>query len=131
MSRGLGRLQLEILESISSPNPIEEWTEAYKRRFRLMEPACDLRAVLRETAKMHNAYSYGCVKSTYQASFSRAVRGLLRRGLLKRLWLVPVAEIDKYSRRESFERLSDGTYLMVPERQVRFVIPTCSSEAAS
>ena len=125
MSRGLGKLQQAILDSSSRLyNQTKPFVSLrpppYGVRFKPADGVCDLRAVLRDLAKIHNAYSH-CrfIKATFQAAFSRAVRSLIRRGLLVRLGLIPVAEIDRYSRAERFHRLADGCYL-IQEKQTRF-----------
>ena len=161
MSRGLGALQREILETLDdakryfadSANGVEKsflghtftsmpsyrggspayskrdprwvqpgWVTAYDGIFRVKDNVYDLRASAKYIAKLHNALNrMGGIERTFEASFSRAVRTLVRRGLLHHLkHIVPVAAVDDY-RPPRIERLADGDYVSVPGRQVRFV----------
>jgi hypothetical protein len=128
VSRGLGRLQVEILERLQPTG----WVTAYGHRFEPAPHVYDLRAVLPVLTSLHNAYSH-CrfVRPAFQASFSRAVRGLLRRGVLARLSLVPVIERDERAATVRFLELADGLYFNSNERQSRFVTRLSVTETAA
>ena len=71
-------------------------------------------------------YCRGCyVEEAFRAAFSRAVKSLLKRGLIESLWLVPLAEceegLDIGFGSERVMRLADGLYCQGSDRQVRFV----------
>jgi dienelactone hydrolase len=104
MSRGLGRLQREILDTLDEAKASIDryhgggrqgagWVRANFREWKLPDDTYDLRASLRYLAarhgKVHRAGSVGCcntgyVDGAFQASFSRAARSLVDRGELVR-----------------------------------------------
>jgi hypothetical protein len=112
MSRGLGRLQREILDTLDEAKAATVpyagggahqgmlteggpgWVQSNGRRWKLPEDTYDLRASLRYLATRHGkvrgagraGYCYaGYVDGAFQASFSRAARGLVARGELVRM----------------------------------------------
>ncbi len=115
MSRGLGKMQREILDTLEEakqemfryhgsarlePIYIEPggrfkegfwfteksepgWVRSGGRVWQLPDDVYDLRASLKYLALRHSAvYAASYVESAFQASFSRAVKGLVCRGLL-------------------------------------------------
>jgi len=99
MSRGLGRMQRDILDtldeakaaalpyqgrSILLTHPEPGWVSHRGQRFRMDGDCYDLRASLRFLAhragQTYAPEAYVC--GAFQSSFSRAARGLLARGLL-------------------------------------------------
>jgi hypothetical protein len=116
VSKGLGRLQREIIAA-ETPGAFE--VDGLK--FELRKDVIDLRRVVTLLAGKHNAYTHCTfVRPSFQAAFSRAVKGLVRRGLIEKLTVVPVAQIDRYYP-EAFERLSDGYHYLPPCQQTRYV----------
>lgn len=141
MSRGIGTLQRKILATLEeakrdtwhypgsyreenwSNSPTWRWDRpgwvTYRgARFRLADEVYDLRASLVYLAEREGGYSHArFVAPTFQAAFSRAVKGLCERGFLRVLTLVPVAEYE----RGRLESLADGEYMLLACRQRRFV----------
>lgn len=140
MSRGLGSLQTEIIETLeeakrdipsypgqgsskSDPLPfsLPGWVIVGRTCALLAEDVYDLRASAAFLAKRRGLRF---ATSGFQASFSRAVRSLVSRGLLAPLSLVPVTqyeEEDRYRDASRIEHLKDGLYLTTSSRQIRFV----------
>ena len=88
---------------------------------RLAEGAYDLRANIQYLAQKHGHISHcNYVSTSFQASHSRAVKGLIKRGNLKKLSLVPVVEFDP-EKSDLVHELSDGDYLSIRDCQCRFV----------
>jgi hypothetical protein len=157
MSRGLGRLQRDIIATLDEakvalprylggraaeraewsqwfrqryPNHAEYpagpgWVIAHGREVRLADGIYDLRASLAYLARRDNQISHcSYVRGAYQAGFSRAVRGLVRRGLLEPLrFLVPIDCLGEGVETDLCRTLAlaDGLYAAVSGRQVRFV----------
>jgi len=149
MSRGLGHLQVEIIETLDqAKNEMviysggagvnrygltgSKWEKPgwvyYKGAVvRLADGVYDLRASLKYLAQRHDrTYCRGAyVESSFAAAFSRATKSLLKRGQLTKLTLVPIAEydgvVDDYGQ-SGVLFLADGLYLnALWSRQVRFV----------
>jgi hypothetical protein len=82
----------------------------------------DLRCSAKYLARQSGALDRESTTMPFKASFSRAVRGLVQRQLLTPLWLVPVAEVQRWGfpDRDLLE-LADGTYFRWESRQIRFV----------
>ena len=81
MSNGLGRVQLEILLLVAKFSFEDHRAFGFDLWFPV--PVANLRSISRKFAEMHNGYSHcHLVKPAVAASFSRAVRGLVKRGLL-------------------------------------------------
>lgn len=98
MSRGLGRLQQEILATLDPAQ--ERVKQAYGtyefmsrvhdggvaichgQRFRVPDGVYDLRAVLRVLKRQKGISQYGNGGGVFSAAFSRAIRGLIKRGHL-------------------------------------------------
>jgi hypothetical protein len=145
MSRGLGKMQREILGTLDEAK--RHFGEDYSYRggfnefgiaprwklpgwvvhrgavFRLGETIYDLRASCRYLAQRHDGLDRGCwLELRFQASFSRAVRGLLKRRLLVAHHLVRIEDYDRdTSQHAQIQHLNDGLYVFVSERQARFV----------
>jgi hypothetical protein len=78
MSRGLGKLQRAILEVL--PNHTADYADVY-----------DLRAIKWALAYRCGAvYHDWCINGEFEASFSRAVCTLVKRGLLQRTLYQPI-----------------------------------------
>src|SRR5689334_22312546 len=94
MSKGLGNLHRDIVAHLADPIMRDcTWIdkdETYAQGvfFVLADGAFDLSNVVRILAKSHNAYDRRFVSPVFQASFSRAVRSLVKRRVLEKLWLV-------------------------------------------
>jgi hypothetical protein len=159
MSQGLGALQREILATLDAaqaPNgryngcvvawnagrkrvePVPGWAKVRGVVVRLAEGVYDLRASARYLSEKHGA-RYGpyddYVTKGFQASFARAVRSLIQRGVLRNISeRVPITDVwvDHEPLDDPYEHplVSDTTYLydgtgMVFDanlRQVRFVV---------
>lgn len=134
MSRGLGAMQREILASLVeakqlplSYNGAREWKGETWIRSRGVEaklPAnvYDLRASAKLLARRHGQRF---LEGPFQASFSRAANGLVARGLLERVSIVPLA--DWYPQDSKVvQHLSDGAYLVYWSARLRFVVKTQS-----
>lgn len=147
MSKGIGKLQREILENLdASKKYFEQEYKSYRgydfihthesftlggwiisRGFKVKLPddVYDLRAVLKYLAiknnKMQPCPSY--VSDKFQASFSRALKSLLKRGLLKEYYyIIPILQHDKNTDTNFIEYWSNGVmYLNYRLRQRRFV----------
>ena len=133
MSRGLGCMQREILENLKySKTDQQLWYTGYdwmrnepgwvihrNKRFLLSDDMYDLRGVLKLMAKGNNktCCNGSFVEISYQASFSRAVRGLEKRGILNFPGLIPVSDWDQ---KEGLYFCSDGVFFFVSEKQRRF-----------
>jgi hypothetical protein len=146
MSRGLGQLQREIVRTLEASKiaslpyrgngrdenpPWNEpgWVRYRGLRVQLAEGAYDLRASAAllahksgHTYAGENALTGYFVMGKFQAAFSRAVRGLMQRGELMALGLVPVMAWERSQ--QIARRLRQdvrGAYLPVYGSQVRFV----------
>lgn len=129
MSRGLGTMQRAILGALE-PAMQEQamyrgsyrwmrnargWVEAYGCGVRVASDVYDLRAVAEYLGGSRPPVRW-------QASFARAVASLVRRGALRKLWLVPLAEVCAHApKTDRIHRLEDGQYLRADERRARFV----------
>jgi len=149
MSRGLGKLQREILVTLDDARhemadghffgsghwgrKDEPGWAAIGRRgvnVRLALNVYDLRASLEYLRRRRISDRYGKAVAAFQAAFSRAVAGLVDRGLLAVLRMVPVTEVNVSGNDvEPDHELSDGRYMNVSERQRRFVRLTPAGEA--
>jgi hypothetical protein len=154
MSRGLGALQREILDTLDDAataagegavryrgNDADDYAPAdERRRFRgwvktrgnsvLLAPGVyDLRASCAYLARKHDKMDRGqWIERSFSASFSRAVAGLITRGELSPIRsLLPIAEFDKHSLRrpDRIMELSDGTYV---DGATRFVKRSVSAQ---
>jgi hypothetical protein len=126
MSRGLGALERAILQALSAPR--ELWRFGYFDSPHLAEGIGDLREVA-DRLWQHQGSAYR-TRASFQASFSRAVRGLLRRDLLQPLAVVPLQwtfgtqeRFKKYRQWHQWEREKrpEGAVLLWASPQVRFV----------
>jgi len=82
----------------------------------------DLRLI---SKKIRDQLGMGFAENAWQASFSRAVRGLERRGAIRFLWLVPIIGVAKeYGGKGRVEELSDGTYWSYHSKERRFFSAT-------
>ena len=141
MSKGIGELQQSILNALEATKMqtlsyygagntfLPGWV--VYRKFNVLLPAnvFDLRAVLFYLAQTNGKTQwqgsiYNC--STFQASFSRAVKSLIKRGCIEAPKLVPIKEYKKmygYNKDCRFVHLlSDGMYMDCNRRQARFVV---------
>jgi len=147
MSKGLGELQREIMNTLQTakessifyrgnarqewygePKPIDwkfdkpGWVISRGRRFRLADHVFDLRASLAYLAMKHKAFVYGrYIAPSFDASFSRATKNLVARGLLEALTVIPIVDYMGELDLSSLMELSDGLYFVGAVRQRRFV----------
>lgn len=159
MSKGLGKLQREIIDSLDAamqtpatiageyrgdarqawvpmyvkwqdePLPRPDtwrwdkpgWITYHGKRVRLAPWVYDMRAVLKYLATKNDKnllFGRGAIEA-YQASFSRAVRGLVERGILVADGLVHVVEWeDGLDEINQIMRLQDGDYINVIGRRL-------------
>lgn len=119
MSRGIGHLQQAILDTLAARPGGDEIENRYSRAW-LADDVHDLRTVSHEMAQVMGGISHQHFHTgAWQASFSRAVAGLVRRKMLESLSLVPLRDFEAdYPVR--IEYLSDGEYLNWTSRQCRF-----------
>jgi hypothetical protein len=102
------------------PYNLPGWVCYYGRTALLARGVYDLRGSLKYLANQHGGISHcSYVRGSFQASFSRAVRSLLRRGELQALSMVPIADYQPDRRFDEpwcsgpIHHLADGVYLMV------------------
>lgn len=131
MSKGIGPLQQEILDSLDvamakasqyrGSGGAPGWVCHKELKVRLHPDIYDLRAVLHYLAEKNGKLtSSRKVKRAYQVSFSKAVRGLVRRGIIEPLWLVPVVDWAPESVSQ-LQKYYHKYYLRVSEKARRFV----------
>ena len=147
MSKGPGWLQREILDTLEDAKNAKRsyrgsafqenlagsktwrwdragWVWYRKHCVRLAERVYDLQASARYLATKHRRTQAGgqWQTETFQAAFSRSARGLVKRGTLIRLTLVPLAEFDGDAHTELIDLLADQThYLHYYSPRTRFV----------
>jgi len=137
MSRGIGALQRRILETLDEARAAMptyrgaqfdlhvaelSWIGTGQTYIRLPGDVYDLRCSAKYLAGRSGNLDFGSITKPFQASFSRAVRGLVQRHLLTPLWLVPVAEIQRWGTPDrDLMFLADGPYFQWNSRQIRFV----------
>lgn len=113
MSRGIGKVQFAIIDRLNL-RPGGDVVEAYyESQIRLATGIHDMRQVAAEM----NENGRGFSDPRKQAAFSRAVAGLVERGILKaHSSLVPISEYwpDRAWSNGVLE-LADGTYLSLPK----------------
>jgi hypothetical protein len=94
MSRGLGIMQRRILDALVARPGGDRVDERHVASFGLAPGVHDLRKVSRALASEYAAMSCAnYATGKWQASFSRAVAGLVARGYLKVPSLVPIAAL--------------------------------------
>jgi hypothetical protein len=145
MSRGLGKLQREILDTLDEAKRhfIEEqyrggdggggygsdsrwnrpgWVKHAGATFRIGLLIYDLRASCCYLATRHSAFEYGHhLQPRFQAAFSRAARGLVKRDLLRTVRVLPIEEWDEDHPPSQVLDLDTGPHVFVSDKQVRFV----------
>ena len=133
MSRGIGKLQREILRALPETKHRKKraWENPFTRTHSVdvivADNVFDLREVLKYLSGKLNKFTHcSYVSPRFQASFSRAIKSLIKRGLLiKYSSLVPLKEVENESEPycpSNVHRLSDGLYLLVNKNaQIRFV----------
>lgn len=148
MSRGLGHLQRDILATLDTAKEAATtatgpyrgyggearstpwrwnrpgWVRYWGHCVQLASDVYDLAASSKYLARQSRALGYA--KETlpaFSAAFSRAVKGLVQRDRLTPLWLVPLLDVDEHApQHDRIEYQADGLYLLVMNRQCRFVI---------
>lgn len=134
MSRGLGKLQRQILEHLEDPLPIApesgvSETTLYSAECILGNGVYDLRwvskKVLRERTNAQDVTwlgltveRYGERTRAYDAAFSRAVKGLLKRRIL---WPVVSVPVSVQWRKRKNSHVTNDYEIQWWSRQVRFV----------
>jgi hypothetical protein len=126
MSRGLGKLQREILATLPiAQGAVGEYRGGYWKwkgwvtsggcSLKLADGVYDLRAVLRVLAMARGEMEtrgLPYIRTGFRVSFNRAVASLIQRGELEVLKLVPVADWEPencYGRRR-IHHLADGLF---------------------
>ncbi len=151
MSRGLGKLQRDILNTLEeAKQDMFNYTGSYRqenignykgwkwdrpgwvvcrnRIILLADHVYDLRASMKYlAAKQGQTYCRGnYTNGKFQAAFSRAVKGLIARGLIEPLGLVPIVDYRASNQDHEYSsvimNLSDGLYLNINKRQNRFIV---------
>lgn len=126
MSRGLGKLQRSILASLNESRCEDRYRgiDCHDTRcvlfrgwtIRLAAGVFDMRAVQKCLArKAGKVYCGGgnYVRDSFQASFCRAMHGLVSRGYLQFPSLIPVIEAERLTgSSESLHVLSDGLFVI-------------------
>lgn len=111
MSRGPGQLQLSILNCLRDRHGGDVLEDIRGYRLVLARGIHDARAVAREMTRCRRGYS----DPVRQAAFSRALAGLVARGMVTALSVVPIAGCEKECRHASLVHdLSDGMYIIPP-----------------
>jgi hypothetical protein len=144
MSRGLGKIEREILTTLNKTEEADHfsyrgkgysynpgWVFYNGYNVKLADDVYDLRAILKYMAikneKTYCRNSY--VEGSFQASFSRAVKNLIKRKMLLKLSLIPITDVDlKEREKEGLDYgfipgvmlLADGLYID-SRKQTRFV----------
>jgi hypothetical protein len=131
MSKGLGKLQREIMEHLADvPDVVTNHPgeiTVYECDLILKDGVYDLQYLRWRLAEIHGAIGYGGgIKKGFHAAFSRAVHSLIRRRILKPFpAFVPIKEVtfdDNANRLFRIHNLSDGKYFEWDStNQVRFV----------
>ncbi len=116
MRRGLGKMQSAILTALGDRQGGGIIEVQHYYRAQLRDGVHDLRRMSRE---MGGENPRGFIDERWQASFSRSVAGLVTRGLIKSLWLVPVISVDPGFPWPT-HNLADGLYVDWLSRQRRF-----------
>ena len=127
----LSKLQREIMQFITQTVNIHNIKENYyngkgydpdkiyvrETNVKLKKGIIDLRAVLNLFAKQKNQTYNGCyVEGKFQASFSRSIKNLVKKDILKVYY-------DMIPLEEGGEKLNDGNYLCInPLKQIRFIL---------
>ena len=123
MSRGLGKLQREILDTLDEAREQEDsykggeggspgWVRTYGAWVRIADDVYDLRQNEKYLARRHNALDYGTIEKSFAASWSRATRSLVTAGYLDRLLYLPI--IGWFRDRYGLTSGPDSTSLRLP-----------------
>ena len=103
------------------------WVWYRKQAVRLAEGVYDLRCsavylkAQRELERCGSGSRSAWRSERFLPAFTRAVRSLLRRRLLRQLTLVPLLARDRFKPTPDVHHLADGLYLDARDRQIRFV----------
>lgn len=121
MSRGLGWMQYRIMEELKN-RPGGDAVGGDKDLL-LKKGIHDLRVVSLQMAQKFGGILHGkYTTERWQASFSRAVKGLHKRGQIEVWTIAPIAYINTdYVYPYPIHELADGFYLLWHGRQRRFV----------
>jgi len=153
MSRGLGSLQREILDTMDEAKrgrtyyrgfsgetlrpgdrdywppghrwTLPGWVKIGRNTVRLGLNVYDLRASCAFLARRHGEHENGGIKKSFAGGFSRASATFIKRGLLspvKSTLSIEDFDEDKSKRRDLIHELQGGMFLMIEQKQVRFVI---------
>ncbi len=120
MSKGLGYLQREIIDTLAGRPGGDMIVDGCGRRAWLADGVHDLRKVSRSMARAAGTLDCEYAASSWQASFSRAVAGLAKRRMLNVLWRVPLDAVEPEFAWPSAE-FAGGIHLNWFSRQRRFV----------
>jgi hypothetical protein len=148
MISGLGSLQREILDTLEDARrdrtgyrgfggeggdhrppghrwTLPGWVTVGRNTVRLGLNVYDLRASCAFLARRHDKLDYGTIKPSFGAGFSRAAATLIKRRLLSTVEsALPIEDFDedKTERRDLIHDLQQGMYLLIEQKQARFVI---------
>jgi hypothetical protein len=127
MSRGLGALQREILDSLDAARTAQEphdrgWVLYHTVDMRIIEGVYDLRVVSAYVRRQRH-YTLRTAHN-FAPMFSRAIHGLVARGALHPVWHVPLIDV-RFRHADTWAPFLSCTmerwYFHWPSRQLRFV----------
>ena len=120
MSKGLGYLQREIIDTLAGRPGGDMIVDGCGRRAWLADGVHDLRKVSRSMARAAGTLDCEYAANSWQASFSRAIAGLVNRRVIEVVWRVPLCAIEPEFAWPSAEFAGD-IHLNWFSRQRRFV----------
>jgi hypothetical protein len=118
-------MQRRILAALAASPGGDRVEYSNTSTFALAPGIHDLRKVSKALAREHGGISHcDFVYSKWQASFSRAVAGLVARGYLEAPSLVPISDVGQVydaPLRRQVHHLADGSYIDQSRHQQRYV----------
>ncbi len=120
MSKGLGYLQREIIDTLAGRPGGDVVRDGCGRRAWLADGVHDLRAISREMTRAAGTPDCEYATGVWTASFSRAIARLAQRHMIDVLWRVPLIAIEPEFAWPSAEFAGD-IHLNWFSRQRRFV----------
>jgi hypothetical protein len=146
MGSGLGSLQREIIGTLDEAKrdrkgyrgfagetlaghrwTLPGWVKVGRNTVRLGLNVYDLRASCAFLARRHDKLDHGTINPSSASVFSRAAATLIKRGLLSPVesaLSIEDFDEDRTERRDLIliHKLQDGMYLLIEQKQSRFVI---------
>ena len=101
------------------------WVTVGRNTVRLGLNVYDLRASCSFLARRHDKLDCGTIEPSFASGFSRAAATIIKRGLLSPVesaLSIEDFDADKSARRDLIHELQDGMYLLIEQKQARFVI---------